>query len=422
MTLDALLRDTLAHAAKAPYYRKRWGDRWKAVKRVEDLHQLPLLDKPTASKHQHQLIVGQRPAGVGIVSSGTTRGEAYVEPLNVPRTAEEHAALAALPSPAEGPFPGWTLCVLSVHHGLPQRLPGKDELFLPWLHDANALAMLETTLREPQPDGRRVTAMVIGSGPLKVLTSYLLERSLDPRRFGVKLIGTFSYRLSTHWQRLVEHHFGAEVFDNYSLSELPTPFTTCESCGWLHAGQPPMVVELLDLEKDEPVTRGPGRIVLTSLVPWVTAMPLIRYDTHDVGLIGPRCRATGQHGLKVLGRRRHGLDFEGQFLLNAVDVREVLEGMHEANKTLHPMTRLRLVASEDLGPPRWNVGVDAGAPCLRFEVRFDPRLYPTRAKDLEAHVTSALCALDPVTRRFRRRLKTQAVASWTLQALTERYD
>lgn len=423
MSLDSLLVDTLAHAARAPFYRSRWGQRWKSVKTVEQLSRLPLLDKPTASKHQHALVVGPRPAGVGIVSSGTTRGEAYVDPLNVPRSAEELAAAASTVVAGDGGFPGWTLSVVSVHHGLPKRLAGRDELMLPWLHDANALAMLETTLRAPQPDGRRVTAMVIGSGPLKVFTAYLAERGVDPRAFGVKLIGTFSYRLSSTWRALVASRFGATVFDNYSLSEFPTPFTTCEHCGWLHTGQPPMVVELLDLHADRPVRRGPGRLVFTSLVPWVTTMPLIRYDTHDVAITGPTCRATGQTGLKVLGRRRHGLDLEGQFLLNAVDVREVLEALPESAKTLHPMARLGHVKSVELGPPRWTVAAEGKKAALRFEVRFDPDVYRGRARALEHHVAKELCRLDAATRRFgRKRLVVQAVAEGSIRALSERYD
>lgn len=426
MTLDQLLLDTLKHAAQAPFYRARWGDRWRSIRSVDQLSRLPLLDKPTASKHQAELIVGARPAGVGVVSSGTTRGETYSDPLNVPRTAAE-LAVSARAAALSAEASGWTLSVVSVHHGLPKRLEGRNELMLPWLHDANALAMLETTLRKPQPDGRRVTAMVIGSGPIKVLTSYLSERGVDPRTFGVELIGTFSYRLSSTWTRLVEERFGARVFDNYSLSEFPTPFTTCGACGWLHAGQPPMLVELLALDADRPARRGEaGRLVFTSLVPFVTTMPLIRYDTHDVAIAGPVCRATGQTGLKVLGRRRHGLELDGAFVCNAVDVRDVLEALPEVEKTLHPMRKLGHVSSTELGPPRWTVSEDAGRALLRFEVRFDPDVYEARARDLEQHVAAKVCELDPLTRRFagkrRQRLVVQAARAGTLKALTERYD
>jgi hypothetical protein len=426
VTLDSLLIETLAHAAKAPFYARTWKDAWRGVQSVKQLARLPIIDKPTASKHQAELIVGARPPGVGVVSSGTTRGEQYVDPLNVPRTPKELAAAAssAVAVPADA---GWTLSVVSVHHGLPKRLEGHREIMLPWLHDANALAMLETTLRSPQPDGKRITAMVIGSGPIKVLTAYLQERGSDPKSFGVELIGTFSYRLSSTWKRLVEERFGAQVFDNYSLSEFPTPFTTCEFCGWLHTGQPPMVVELLELGADRPARSGAaGRLVFTSLAPWVTTMPLIRYDTNDVAIAGPVCKRTGQNGLKVLGRRRHGLEIDGAFVLNAVDVRDVLEALPESEKTTHPMVKLGQVTSNELGPPRWSIEEEKGRAVLRFEVRFDPLIHRGRAAELEAAVAERLCELDPLTRRFagtkRRRLRVHAAPPGSVKALTERYD
>lgn len=269
--------------------------------------------------------------------------------------------------------------------------------------------------------------MVIGSGPIKVFTAALAERSIDPKTFGVELIGTFSFRLSSTWQRLVEERFGARVFDNYSLSEFPTPFTTCEHCNWLHAGQPPMIVELLSLNADRPAGQGEaGRLVFTSLVPWVTTMPLIRYDTHDIAIEGPTCEATGQAGLKVLGRRRHGLELGGSFVLNPVDVRDVLEALPESEKTLHPMTRLGHVKSTELGPPRWAIATEDDKAVLRFEVRFDPLVHERRARALEAEVADALCRIDPLTSRFagkrRARLVVQAVRSGSQKALTERYD
>ncbi len=423
--VEPLLKDTLANAARAPYYRRTWGQRWRAVQTLDDLRHLPLLDKTLASRHQRALVVGARPPGVGAFSSGTTRGEAYLDPLHVPLTDAEREARAVDWQPGDGgddPFPGWTLAVISVHHGLPRSLPGPDELTVPWLHDANALAMLETVLRDPQPDGRRVTAMTIGSGPLKVFTAWLAQRGVDPRAFGVRLIGTASYRLSRHWQALVEARFEAQIFDNYSLSELGTPFTHCSACGWLHQGHPPLVVELLALDANRPVEKGPGRLVFSTLFPFTQVMPLIRYDSGDVGVLGPVCKATKQRGLRVLGRLRHGLVIDGAFALNPVAVREVLEDHPEVAKTLHPMARLGLVPSVDLGPPRWRVHLAKQVAHLDVETRFDPMIYPARARALEAAVLEGLAGLDPVTRALARQGRVRVSAKASVAALTERYD
>ncbi|MDX2010470.1 MAG: hypothetical protein SFW67_09785 [Myxococcaceae bacterium] len=421
---EALLAQTLAHAAKAPYYRRRWGRAWKQVTTLEGLARLPLLDKTLASRHQAELLTETRPPGVGIFSSGTTRGEAYIDPLHVPLTDAERAARArSSPEGAPDDFPGWTLAVIAVHHGLPRSAAGPDELRVPWLHDLNALSMLETVLRRPQPDGRRVTAMTVGSGPLKVFTAWLAQRGVAPRDFGVRLIGTYSYRLSPVWQRLIEARFDARVYDNYSLSELGTPFTHCDACGLLHMGHPPLAVEVLSLEGARPVRRGqPGRLIFTTLFPYTQVMPLIRYDSGDVGVEGPVCRLTGQRGYRVLGRRRHGLVFDEDFVLNPVSVRDVLEESPLVSRTLHPMARLGHVDSIDLGPPRWRVAREGRRAVLEVEVRFDPDVYTAQAKALAQSLLEALSGVDATTKRWARAGRVEVRLRQRVAALTERYD
>ena len=423
--VEETLLQTLAHAAGAPFYKRRWGSKWKRVTTVEELSRLPLLDKALASRHQAALLTSPRPAGVGTFSSGTTRGEAYSDPLHVPVTAvEREARAAALPDEVvEDGYPGWKLSVISVHHGLPRTTPGPDELRVPWLHDLNALSMLETVLRQPQPDGRQVTAMTIGSGPLKVFTSWLAQRGLEPRKFGVRLIGTYSYRLSPQWQSLVEERFEARVYDNYSLSELGTPFTSCDACGLLHMGHPPLAIEVLALDGPGPAPRGtPGRLVFTTLYPFTQVMPLIRYDSGDVGLEGPICRLTRLRGYQVLGRLRHGLAVGGQFVLNPVAVRDVLEGSPLVSRTPHPMTRLGLVDSIDVGPPRWRVALEQRVAVLEVEVRFDPDVYRAQARALEESILEGVCAVDPTTSRWARAGRVRVRLQQRVAALTERYD
>jgi len=104
----------------------------------------------------------------------------------------------------------------------------------------------------------------------------------------------------------------------------------------------------------------------------------------------------------------------------------VLERFTETEKTLHPMTRLGHVKSTDLGPQRWAVAEESGRAAVRFEVRFDPSVYRHHAAELEAEVARAICAIDPLTRRFagrgHPRLRVHAVRAQSLKALTERFD
>src|SRR5438477_424046 len=141
------LQPTLEHAAtQVPYYRKRWGTKWKRVRRLEDLRLLPLLTK--------------------------------------------------------------------------------DEAIAP-----------------PQADGSRVIAMNIGAGALMALTAWLHERGDDPRRFRVRELSTYGFRLSPHWRAHVEAAWGARVFDNFSLSEVKTPAVECAACGFFHWLEPPLIFD-----------------------------------------------------------------------------------------------------------------------------------------------------------------------------------
>src|SRR5258706_343845 len=79
----------------------------------------------------------------------------------------------------------------------------------------SGLRLIEQLPSEPQPDGRRVTALVIGASALAVLTTWLTEKGVNPARFSVRAIGTYGFRLSPHWTQLIERAWRARVFDNY---------------------------------------------------------------------------------------------------------------------------------------------------------------------------------------------------------------
>ena len=65
------------------------------------------------------------------------------------------------------------------------------------------------------------------------------------------------------------------------------------------------VIELLNLEGDEPVTAGqPGRVVVTDLFSY--GMPLVRYDMGDIAIAGEvlcKCGRPGPTFSELLGRQ-----------------------------------------------------------------------------------------------------------------------
>jgi hypothetical protein len=416
---EELLRRSLTHAARAPYYARAWAGRHLDVRTEADLPLLPVLDKATAIKHQDDLVVGPEPPGFGIASSGTTRTRdlppLHVRPSPPPDDAEDELdagagrvvadAAAAEPAHVDGPPPEWTLVALGAHHGLPRWKARPRELRVLWSYHPNAPAMIEACLARPQPDGCRVTTLLLSAGALKTLTARLLDRGVDPSAWGVRTIRSTGSRLSPAWRAVVEQTWAARAYDDYSLSEIQTPATECEDCGALHFRAPPLLYEVLDLRTGAQKSAGRGRLVVTTLAPWITTMPLVRYDTGDVVEVGGVCASTGSWRLALLGRAARGVVVEDRgeatFVLAPVLVQDVLEASPETERNPHPAQRSGVAASRELGMPRFTTELQArqrGAPAvlLRFEARFDPRIHRARADALRLEVETGLKAGDAV--------------------------
>jgi hypothetical protein len=398
----ALLGPTLAWAAgEVPYYRAAWKGR------PLRLDALPLLDKPTAIAQQHRLLAGPREAFTGIVSSGTHHAEGEV--LRVPRTDAELEATAALAQAlgaGTGHDEGWVLELRAAHHG-ELGPPQAGRLVMPWTYSTQSLRLTEQLLRTRQPDGRRVVTLILGSGALMPLTSWFLSRGVNPADFGLRGLGTTSFRLAPHWRALVEETWGCPVFDNFSLSELPAPAFECERCGFHHWLLPPVLPEVLDPHTHAPLRRGTGALVVTTLAPFVTRMPLVRYWTGDLVTLGPRCPAADDVGFRARGRlaqslvtRRDGV------LVAALDVTDFLDGRPEVARHPHPMEALGLVPPGDCGAVKHALSLETRRgqvrAHVRVELRFDPLVFSAPAHALGEALAAHLLQQSPALRRLER--------------------
>lgn len=398
-----LLAETLALArAEVPYYRRAW--RGLPLR----LEALPVLDKATAIAHQEQLRRGSSEAFVGVISSGTHHREGRL--LRVALGDDERGAAQAF-AQARGErsshHAGWVLEVRSAHHGWSSSAaPGR--LVAPWTYTAQALRLVEQLLAEPQADGRRVVTMVLGSGALMPLTAWFLDRRVDPRRFGLRGIGTTSFRLAPRWRALVEEVWGCSVHDNFSLSELPGPAFECRTCGFHHWASPPVVTEVLHPVTHAPLRKGTGLLVVTTLAPFVARMPLIRYSTGDLVTLGPKCPLVGEVGFRPRGRLSQALVHPRWGLLVApLDVSDLLEGRAEVGRHLHPMEQLGLVPMGDCGAVKAELSLTEArggrlVPRVQVELRFDPYVFADEARALGGALADELLEKSPALRRLER--------------------
>ena len=368
-----LLPGTLEHAAThVPYYRRRWGSKWKRVRGPEDLHLLPLLTKDEAIAHQRELLAGKPPPYGGTISSGTMHGDK--PPLRVLHSAEEARALAEFHAQLRGRagrrLRGFVLEVRAMHHGMPEGPPAAGRVRVPWTYTANALRLIRELLAAPQADGSRAIAMNIGAGALMALTAWLLERGDGPARFRLREISTYGFRLSPRWRAHVEDVWRTRIYDNFSLSELKTPAVECSECGWFHWLEPPLVFEVVD-----------HALVLTGLYPFVQAMPLVRYTTGDCVELGPRCRAAGDRGFRFRGRMKQCVfGAGGKLVVSSQDVQDFLEGQPLVAREPHPCNVLGLVKSPDIGSVKFELEVARRH--ARVELRCDPRVFPEAGRAL----------------------------------------
>jgi len=369
-----LLPQTLEHAAlNVPFYRRRWGTKWKRVRRPQELGLLPLLTKDEAIAHQRELLAGPAGAYGGTISSGTMSGDKA--PLRVLHTAAEAQALrdflarhAAPARGGRGPR-GFVLEVRAMHHGMPEGPAAPGRVRVPWTYTANALRLIRELLATRQADGSRAIAMNIGAGALMALTAWLVERGDDPASFRLMEISTYGFRLSPTWRAHVERVWRTRVFDNFSLSEFRTAAVECHACGWFHWLEPPLIFEVVD-----------GVLVLTGLFPFVQAMPLIRYTTGDLVELGPRCRAVGDRGFRFRGRVKQSVMRGGKLVLSSQDVQDFLESQPLVAREPHPCNRLGLVKSADIGSVKYELDVQRAH--ARVELRCDPRVFPSAGDEI----------------------------------------
>lgn len=143
---------------------------------------------------------------------------------------------------------------------------------------------VEQFLEKLNAKGKALSFMMYGS-TLEHICKYLdsVEKSLI--KFKTRSIITISDALSSYAKEAAQKHFGITPLSRYSNTESGIIAQQLfDSQDQFRINNSSFVIEIFDLEKDVLLPHGQaGRIVLTDLYNF--AMPLIRYDTGDVGIM-----------------------------------------------------------------------------------------------------------------------------------------
>lgn len=147
-----------------------------------------------------------------------------------------------------------------------------------------------------QPDN-----IVAYAGSACLFARFLLEKKLRPQYPRVSII-TSAETLTDDMRTTIEQCFRVPVYNRYGSREVGCIGSECNRRSGLHF-QVDKVVEVLDVQTGRPVFETPGRIVVTLLSN--RALPLIRYDLGDIGILTHRPCSCGVNTPlleRVLGR------------------------------------------------------------------------------------------------------------------------
>ena len=141
-----------------------------------------------------------------------------------------------------------------------------------------------------------------------LLAKHISDKNLE-LKFEVKGVFTSSEVLFDYQRTLIEEVFACKVFNQYSLNDGGASIFECEKHNGLHIDMFRSIVEVVD-EEGKQLNTGTGHILATSLHNY--AMPFIRYDTGDMGMLSDKkCDCGREMPLleKIVGRTTDYLKF-----------------------------------------------------------------------------------------------------------------
>jgi len=135
---------------------------------------------------------------------------------------------------------------------------------------------------------------------------YLFAKFIDKNnlklKYKIEAIFTTAEKLFKKQRQFIEKALGASVFDNYGLNDGGISSYECKNHYGMHVDTKRAILETIN-SNDKQIIEQQGKILATSLYNY--AMPFIRYDTGDMGIISDSECACGQKTLllkEIIGR------------------------------------------------------------------------------------------------------------------------
>lgn len=132
---------------------------------------------------------------------------------------------------------------------------------------------------------KKKTKVIIGfPSAIAAIAEFCISNNYKPRDFAVEGVITSSENLTTTQRYVMKQAWACNICSRYSTEEFGVIANQYEAEGPFQINSLNYIVEIMDLDKDQPVEPGNiGRVVVTDL--HSNAMPLVRYDTGDIALL-----------------------------------------------------------------------------------------------------------------------------------------
>jgi hypothetical protein len=373
------------------------------------LDEFPLIDRDVVQRHFSQFIAASRFPDFIVMSGGTT---GHVVNATLRNEEEYDAAYRYLTGSPSGAVPGldeidhFGLDVYFNTNGYTRRKPkGWPLVSVPLERKAHADLITRLLTEGFELGGTVIPATYLQAQNAlhRVLAGYYAVADHSPDSFQLDSVFGYGSHISRVWHERLRALWGVEVVTTYGLCEFAgANAAPCSVCGGLHyltAWQ-----EFLSPRDHSPVETGDAVLVLTSLIPFVTVQPRIRYVTQDLVTIVGRCPATGLVGFRFRGRERSSVvdDANGiaQVLLSEVDILEALDQLDGVHAHRHP-SEIQLWDDGSLRRPPFRMGLPLydidgsrfagdGIIRIRVAVAFDPAAEPVSGRRFEAALLELL--------------------------------
>ena len=192
--------------------------------------------------------------------------------------------------------------------------------------DAGWLARYRETLRR-----ERVGTVIGYPSAMRVLAQYCHDEGDTPDSFRLRNFIATGEPFDSDSRALIERVFGCTAISRYSTEEFGVLAHECPEEKRHHINTASYLVELLAPDSDRPVLPGEvGRIVVTDL--FSHAMPLIRYDTGDLGTLadGPCPCGRASPVLAALGGRQIESVYDAQGrLISPFAINGAMRDLHD---------------------------------------------------------------------------------------------